>query len=361
MAGGESADGADDNDGDGLPEREELLAWRGPAHVRAKRAGRHRRRPRDERDAVRDLARRSPVHPETLPMTTIAEAAIVADQLLEQVGSGERGGAPGARGANGRSGVATNGSSADAASASADLDEASPGRRRRNSLVSFVREVAIIAVIAIVVAVLVKTFLIRPYYIPSASMQATLMVNDRIIVNLLQPDLVPLSRGDVVVFTDPGGWLPAQPVPEKSPVQAAADWAFEAVGLKPSDDNNSLIKRVIGMPGDHVVCCNSYGQLVINDVAISEPYVDLGGNSAVSGIEFDVTVPPDSLWVMGDNRYNSEDSRYHEDDAFDGFVPIDHVVGRAVLVNWPFEHFGVLGNYPEVFAQVPSREPAVTS
>ncbi|KAB1647922.1 signal peptidase I [Pseudoclavibacter endophyticus] len=274
-------------------------------------------------------------------MTTTAEAAIVADQLLGEVGGGETRAVPAF------------------ASDSAAGEVKKP--RRRSSFVSFLREVAIIAVIAIVVAVLVKTFLIRPYYIPSASMESTLVVNDRIIVNLLQPSVVPIARGDVVVFTDPGGWLPTQPSPEKSVVQTIVDGGLEAVGLKPSDDNNSLIKRIIGMPGDHVVCCNAYGQLVINDVAISEPYAELAGNSAASGMEFDVSVPADSLWVMGDNRYNSEDSRYHQDGPHSGFVPLNHVVGRAVLINWPFERFGVLGNYPEVFAQVPSREPALAT
>lgn len=313
------------------PQRDEVLAARGPAHVRAKQAGRHRLRPETERDAIKALAARSPVHPETLPMTSTAEAAIVADQLLDEVDPGDD-------------------------AEVIDLDErAAP--RQRQSFGAFLREVALVAVIAIVIAVLVKSFLIRPYYIPSASMEETLAVGDRIIVNLLEPELVPLSRGDVVVFTDPGGWLPQRPHDAKSPLRAIVDGALEAVGLRPSDANDSLIKRVIGLPGDHVVCCNAYGQLSVNDVAISEPYVDLAGNSAVSGIAFDVTVPEGMVWVMGDNRYNSEDSRYHQDDERGGFVPIDNIVGRAVLINWPFDRFGVLGNYPEVYAQVPAREP----
>lgn len=328
----ERSDG-DVDDAHALPEREELLAWRGPTHVRAKKAGRHRRRPVEERNAVRLLAVRNPVHPETLPMTTTAEAAIVADQLLEQVDPGD-----------------------DAAES-----EAEPKRGRRGTFLGFLREVAVIAIIAIVVAVLVKTFLVRPYYIPSASMESTLVVNDRIIVNLLQPDLVPITRGDIVVFTDPGGWLPPQPVQEKSPAEAIFDGALEAIGLKPSEENNSLIKRVIGLPGDHIVCCNAYGQLVINDVAIAEPYVELAGNTAVSGVTFDVVVPAESIWVMGDNRYNSEDSRYHQDDPHEGFVPMENVVGRAVLLNWPLDRFGVLGNYPEVYEQVPTREPQPVS
>lgn len=313
--------------------RDDVIAARGPAHVKRGSVGRHRLRPADEQQAIRTLAATSPVHPETLPMTTIAEAAIVANTLLDDLDSG--------------------------ASSDAGDDERLDGGRRRpkQTFLGLVREAVVIAVIAIVIAMVVKAFLVRPYYIPSASMEQTLMVGDRLIVNLLVPDVVPVARGDVVVFTDPGGWLPSRPAPEKSPLQAIVDGALEAVGLKPSDANDSLIKRVIGLPGDHVVCCNAFGQLVVNDVAISEPYVQLAGNTAVSGMPFDVTVPADRLWVMGDNRYNSEDSRYHQDDADRGFVPLENVVGRAILINWPADRFGVLGNYPEVFAQVPSREP----
>lgn len=321
------------HDADAARRRDEVIAARGPAHVKRGSVGRHRLRPIEEQDAIRVLATKSPVHPETLPMTTIAEAAIVANTLLDDLD----------------------------ASAGDDPVDAGRGARQRSTVLTLVREALVIAVIAVVVAMVVKAFLIRPYYIPSASMEQTLLVGDRLVVNLLVPELVPVNRGDVIVFTDPGGWLPAHTPPEKAPLQAIVDGALEAVGLKPSDANDSLIKRVIGLPGDHVECCNAYGQVEVNDVPITEPYVQFAGHTAASGMAFDVTVPADRLWVMGDNRYNSEDSRYHQGDAYQGFVPIDHVVGRAVLVNWPVDRFSVLGNYPEVFAQVPSREPEATA
>lgn len=227
----------------------------------------------------------------------------------------------------------------------------------RSSFGLFLRDIVVIAVLALVISMVVKTFLLRPFYIPSASMHDTLIEEDRVLVNLLVPGLVEVNRGDVVVFEDPGGWLPQTPAVDKPPVQAIVDGFLETVGLKPEETNNHLIKRVIGLPGDHVVCCNAYGQLVINEVAVQEPYLQLSGNSAASGTEFDVVVPDDALWVMGDNRYNSQDSRAHQDAPTGGFVPYENLVGRAFLINWPFDRLQFLGNYPEVFADVPGREP----
>lgn len=226
---------------------------------------------------------------------------------------------------------------------------------QRHGLWMLLRDVAVIVVIALVVSVVIKTFLLRPFYIPSASMHDTLIEDDRVLVNQLVPDLVKLERGDVIVFKDPGGWLPVTPLPKKAPLQAVVDGALEFVGLKPEDTNNHLIKRVIGLPGDHVTCCNAYGQLVINDVPIDEPYTQLDGNTAASGTPFDVTVPAQSLWVMGDNRYHSADSRAHTQTPTHGFVPYSDVVGRAFMINWPLNRLRFLGNYPEVFASVPNE------
>lgn len=228
---------------------------------------------------------------------------------------------------------------------------------QRNTLGLFLRDLLVIAVLALVISMVVKTFFLRPFYIPSASMHETLIEDDRVLVNLLIPGLFDLSRGDVVVFEDPGGWMPVVDPPEKEPLVAIRDAALETVGLKPEDSTNHLIKRVIGLPGDHVECCNAYGQLVINDVPIQEPYVELGDNTAASGIEFEVTVPEDSIWVMGDNRYNSQDSRAHQDLPTGGFVPYENIVGRAFAINWPLERMQFLDNYSEVFSDVPSREP----
>lgn len=228
---------------------------------------------------------------------------------------------------------------------------------RRGGIGMFVRDAVVIIAIALLVSFLIKTFLLRPFFIPSASMNATLVEEDRVLVNQLVPNIVPLNRGDVIVFEDPGGWLPAVKPPEKEPVPALVDGFFKGIGLVPEDAHNHLVKRVIGLPGDHVTCCNAYGQMEINDVAIREPYIISDDQNRASGQAFDVTVPENAVWVMGDNRFNSQDSRAHQDLPTKGFVPYDNIVGRAFMINWPLDRFGFLGNYPEVFAAVPNRRP----
>lgn len=212
------------------------------------------------------------------------------------------------------------------------------------SVLLFLRDVLVIVVAALVISFLIKTFLIRSFYIPSESMQDTLLVNDRIIVNQLVPDVVPVERGDIVVFRDPGGWLVPKPVEPQSPLESATDWVLSLVGLSASDSDEHLVKRVIGLPGDRVVCCNDLGQLSINGIPLDEPYVLLPTDTtAVSGQDFQEDVPAGTIWVMGDNRYDSSDSR------FNGVVPIDDVVGRAFVISWPLERWTWLDNYPLVF------------
>jgi signal peptidase I len=223
------------------------------------------------------------------------------------------------------------------------------------TLALFVRDVLVIFAIAIVVSFVVKTFLVRSFFIPSASMEQTLVIDDRVIVNELVPDMMPLERGDVVVFRDPGGWLPAMVPAPLNPVLAATEWTLSLFGLASPDSNDHLIKRVIGLPGDKIECCSATGEMTINGVPISEPYIVLpGGETRASGIDFSVTVPEGSLWVMGDNRYNSKDSRYNTDQPGGGFVPIDYVVGRAFVVSWPMSNWAWLGNYPDTFQGVPA-------
>lgn len=229
-----------------------------------------------------------------------------------------------------------------------------PRRRRQRGALIFARDLLIILVVAVLISFLVKTFLIRSFFIPSESMRETLQVQDRIIVNELVPDVVPIQRGDVVVFKDPGGWLLPQPPVQQNPISAAVDWALSIVGLSAPDSNDHLIKRVIGLPGDHVSCCNAVGQLSVNGVPLNEPYITLPpGETRVSKDDFDQVVPAGSLWVMGDNRYNSKDSRYNGDTPGKGFVPIDNVVGRAFVVSWPVSHWQWLDDYPAVFAGIP--------
>ncbi|WP_353988097.1 signal peptidase I [Ruicaihuangia caeni] len=225
--------------------------------------------------------------------------------------------------------------------------------RRRGGWRSFLRDVLVIFVAALVISFLIKTFLIRSFYIPSESMFDTLHRDDRIIVNQLTPELVPVARGDIVVFEDPGGWLTPSPEPEKAPIAAAADWVLSLVGLAADDTNEHLIKRVIGLPGDTVACCNEFGQLTVNGVPLDEPYVNLpAGATRVSADDFKITVPEGALWVMGDNRWASADSRYNRDKPGNGFVPMGNVVGRAVVISWPIDRWTWLDNYETVFRGV---------
>lgn len=227
-------------------------------------------------------------------------------------------------------------------------------RRKSRGMKLFIRDIVLIFVAAIIISVGIKAFLIRSFYIPSGSMMNTLQVDDRIIVNELVPKLVPVQHGDVVVFKDPGGWLPSSPAVKQNSFVAGVDWLLSVVGLSAPDSNDHLIKRVIGLPGDKVACCNAFGQMTVNGIPLDEKaYLKLdGGITKVSGNDFSVTVPKDSLWVMGDNRYNSEDSRFHPNTPTKGFVPMDDVVGRAFLISWPSSHWSWLDNYSSVFGGV---------
>lgn len=232
------------------------------------------------------------------------------------------------------------------AASGASIAATPPGRTpsRGRSILLFLRDVVVIVVAALIISFLIKTFLIRSFYIPSESMQDTLLVDDRIIVNQLVPDVVPIERGDVVVFADPGGWLPARVEPPQPPLAAAGDFVLSLIGLSASDSDEHLVKRVIGLPGDRIVCCNDLGQLSINGVPLDEPYVYLpSGTTDVSGQDFQEDVPEGTLWVMGDNRYDSSDSR------FNGVVPIDDVVGRAFVISWPIDRWRWIDSYPIVF------------
>ena len=224
-------------------------------------------------------------------------------------------------------------------------------RFRRNPLASFLIDLVVIVGAALILSVLIKAFLIRSFYIPSGSMLDTLQINDRIIVNVLVPDAIPVERGDIIVFKDPGGWLGAVPTVEKTTAQELSDFVLGTFGITAPDSAEHLVKRVIGMPGDVVTCCDEDGRIMVNGVGIDEVYLKPGVTP--SDIEFSVEVPAGQYWVMGDNRPNSTDSRYHQDLPTKGFVPESIVVGRALVISWPFDNWSYLDNYSEVFGGVP--------
>ena len=216
------------------------------------------------------------------------------------------------------------------------------GRRRRLKPIKLWREVPLLLAIALVLALGIKTFVVQAFFIPSQSMENTIMVGDRVLVNKFSPWFgAQPQRGQIIVFNDPGGWLPDTPTPDTSNVAVRyVKDVFTFVGLLPSDNQHDLIKRVIGVPGDTVACCDSQGRVTVNGTALSEPYVFAG--EVPSRIAFKVTVPAGKLWVMGDHRDVSADSRYHLADPDGGFVPESDVVGRAVAVIWPISHWRTL-------------------
>ncbi|MEY3561565.1 MAG: signal peptidase, partial [Actinomycetota bacterium] len=222
---------------------------------------------------------------------------------------------------------------------------------KKNWFVAFLFDFVIIVGTALVLSVAIKAFLIRSFYIPSGSMLETLQINDRIIVNVMVPELIPLEHGDVVVFRDPGGWLGAIPTEDKPWLQEVGDFVLGTFGITAPDSAEHLVKRVIGLPGDTIECCDADGRLLVNGVAIDETYIAPG--SMPSEMEFKVTVPEGSYWVMGDNRQNSTDSRYHQNLPSGGFVNQEYVVGRAILVSWPVENWIFLDNFSDVFSDVP--------
>ncbi|MEN9993058.1 MAG: hypothetical protein RLY83_628 [Actinomycetota bacterium] len=226
--------------------------------------------------------------------------------------------------------------------------------QKKNPILAFLIDTLSVIFTAMILALVIKSFLLRSFFIPSGSMLETLQINDRIFVNELVPTLVAAERGDVVVFKDPGGWLSSAPEASTKPAfEQGVDFFLSAFGLIAPDSSQHLVKRVIGKPGDRVVCCSPSGKIMINGIAIQEPYVSPGSNP--SDKTFDVTVPADSYWVMGDNRGNSEDSRFHGDLPSKGFVNKKFIVGRAFVVSWPQTHWKWLDNYPNVFKAVPNN------
>jgi len=192
---------------------------------------------------------------------------------------------------------------------------------------------------ALVLSMIVKTFAVQFFYIPSGSMENTLLVNDRVGVNKFGALYSEIKRGEVVVFRDPAYWL-APASDESTGLLKLGKESLVFVGILPDPAKQYLIKRVIGVGGDHVRCCTSDGKLEVNGKAINEPYIYPGDKPSDS--TFDVQVPKGFIWVMGDHRGASADSRFHTDDPNKGMVPLDKVTGRALFVIWPFNRAKIL-------------------
>jgi len=206
---------------------------------------------------------------------------------------------------------------------------------------SALREFPILVIVALAVSLLIKTFLVQFFYIPSGSMENTLQIQDRVAVNKVPFISRSISRGDVVVFRDPANWLPEPYAATENKVVAKIKEGLVTVGVLPNPAKQFLVKRVIGVAGDNVICCSN-GKLTINGKETTEPYIFAGNKP--SEMDFNVTVPEGKIWVMGDHRGSSADSRYHQDDVNNGFVPVDKVTGRVFAIIWPFKNFGLVPN-----------------
>ncbi len=211
---------------------------------------------------------------------------------------------------------------------------------------SLLRELPILVVVALAVSLVIKSFLVQFFYIPSGSMENTLQINDRVAVNKVPFISKSINRGDVVVFRDPDNWLPEPYNAGGNKYLAKVKEGLVAVGVLPNPAKQYLVKRVIGVAGDKVECCSKNKKLMINGVEIDEPYI-FAGNSA-SDTKFNVKVPEGKVWVMGDHRGASADSRFHQDDINSGMFPTSKVTGRVVGIIWPIKNFVLVSSYSSI-------------
>jgi signal peptidase I len=231
----------------------------------------------------------------------------------------------------------------------AAADSGSPGKSGRKRHWSAWRELPILIVVALAIALVIKTFVVQPFFIPSSSMEDTLMVGDKVLVNKLVYHFRAIHRGDIIVFNGDGSWnpMPAPTKPSSDPLVRAYDATlgplFRSIGglFGTPTDQTDFIKRVIGLPGDHVKCCNPQGLVTVNGVPLHESSYLYPG-AAPSLKRFSVTVPPGRLWVMGDNRQVSDDSRLRTSDPGHGTVPENMVIGRAFVIVWPPSQWRIL-------------------
>jgi len=208
-------------------------------------------------------------------------------------------------------------------------------------------ELPIVIIVAVLLAFFVKTFLVQIFYIPSGSMEQTLLVGDRVAVNRMAYRTSEPQRGDIVVFDGIDSFVPASEAPEsEGPLKDLFTELGRTVGVVPPPDT-VFVKRVIGVGGDRVKCCDDKGRITVNGTPINEPYLFPG--DAPSNTNFDIEVPAGKLWVMGDHRGASADSRAHMGEPGGGFVPDDRALGRAFAVIWPQSQWTML--HPPAWAE----------
>jgi signal peptidase I len=215
----------------------------------------------------------------------------------------------------------------------------------------------VLFVIALVIALLIKSFVVQAFFIPSSSMEDTLDIGDKVLVNKLVYHFRPIEPGDIVVFNGVGSWDAPPPPGKPSSDPLVRLYEVTAVPLYHSivglfgtaPGQQDYIKRVIGVPGDHVACCTASGDVTVNGVALHEQSYLYPGN-VPSASSFSIIVPPGRLWVMGDHRFVSYDSRGHMEDPGDGTIPESMVVGRAFMIVWPPSRWRIL-SIPGTFSQ----------
>ena len=210
---------------------------------------------------------------------------------------------------------------------------------------SWWRDLPVLVVAALVLTLVVRTFLVQAFYIPSGSMEPTLQIGDRVLVSKLSYRFGDIHRGDVIVFDGRDSFAGSQEVPAAHGLLGRVARQV-GVFLGVSASEKDFTKRVVGLPGDHVVCCDAAGRLEVNDAPVDEPYVMPG--DAPSSTPFDIVVPAGRLWVMGDHRSDSADSRAHLGDPGGGTVPVDRVVGKVFARFWPLSRLGGVDGAPVV-------------
>ncbi len=231
--------------------------------------------------------------------------------------------------------------------------KAAAARRSRSTW----RELPILIVVALTIALVIKTFVVQPFFIPSSSMENTLLIGDKVLVNKLVYHFRSIQPGDIIVFNGVGSWDPAPPptVTASDPLVRAYDATLKPLfhsiaGLFGTPlGQTDYIKRVIGVAGDRVACCNAKGQVTVNGVPLQESSYLYPG-SAPSQIRFSKVVPAGRLWVMGDHRAVSDDSRLRQTSPGGGTIPTNEVIGRAFVIVWPPDRWRILP-IPSTFGQ----------